>query len=294
MTTNSYTSSISHSNTTNFRIWGLALSNALTAIGFIKSADTGQINWATVNRPGVGASAGYEIRYLNDSLHASAPIYVKLEFSTGLGGAAYPNMFITVGTGTNGSGTITGVIMPRTENIGGYYALDSTVSSYQTHCCMVDGCAWFVLKADSKSSAYPVAFFSVHRTEDSSGTPTAQGAVVYMNYLGAYAYVWAYEFTTGFNYTYASIQSSYTFMPGDLWTLGTIHAGVPGDYQVARHYCAMPLVTPISTIVSMSQTDGVALGATFDCRVLGVYDRTYISLGNNGSQTPETFALIWE
>ena len=43
-----FTAVSSSANTTNFRLWGGGLSGAITTAGFIKTADTGQVDWATV------------------------------------------------------------------------------------------------------------------------------------------------------------------------------------------------------------------------------------------------------
>jgi hypothetical protein len=92
-----------------FRAWGSGISAALAAAGLVNTADTGQINWATVVLPGAGAAAGYEIWRFSDALQASAPVFIKLEYgSSGLinGTHSAPQMWITVGTATDGAGTI--------------------------------------------------------------------------------------------------------------------------------------------------------------------------------------------
>jgi hypothetical protein len=297
MATNNYTTLISHAATANFRAWGLAFSNALTAVGFIKSADTGQINWASVNKSGsTDTAAGYEIRYLNDSLHGTAPIYVKIEYGNGVV-HTYPSIWITVGTGSNGSGTITGIFVARVQCYSSQFVLDSTVLAKQTYACMVEGCVWFALKCNVVFTSGAVSGLVIHRTVDSSGTPTAQGVVVYVATVTVCPSVTTYEFTTGYTWSSTDVGifgcNAYAFMPGLLGTSGTIHAGVPGDYQVARHYCAMPLIQPLSNVVSLSSTDGLTLGTTFTCTTLGVTPKTFIVLENNMSWR-DYFGLIWE
>lgn len=91
----------------NFRLWGGGISAALTTLGFTKTADTGQIDWTTVAAPvAVNTSQGYEIRQFTDSLQATRPIVFKIEYGSA-STVATPQMWATVGTASNGSGTIT-------------------------------------------------------------------------------------------------------------------------------------------------------------------------------------------
>lgn len=300
MTTSTNTSAISHAATANFRVWGTQLSGMLDTIGFIKSADTGQIDWATVTRPGVNTSGGYEIRYMNDSLHGTAPIYVKLEYGTGAA-ADYPGMWVTIGTGSNGSGTITGILLVREAMQGDGFALDTTVGTKVSYACMARGCVWFAYKTENRNSTlYPVFVMSIERTKDDAGAISADGFVYYrgVNGYGAYS-GWADFFMFSGGYT-ASTNSSlvifggqYAFMPYNLGALATIVAGVPGDYQIARHYHTNPQIRPLLCTVSLSPGDAITKGTTFTATVLGVTASTYICTGRAFSYY-DYFGMIWE
>ncbi|MCB1713466.1 MAG: hypothetical protein KDH96_13660, partial [Candidatus Riesia sp.] len=61
-----------------FRDWGSKLSAAIQAVGLVKTGDTGQINWSTVT-VGTGIR-GYEIFRFNDSLQATTPVFIKIEY----------------------------------------------------------------------------------------------------------------------------------------------------------------------------------------------------------------------
>lgn len=300
MTTSTNTSIISHAATANFRVWGAELSGMLDTIGFTKSSDTGQINWATVTRPGVSTSAGYEIRYLNDSLNGTAPIRVKLEYGTGTS-AAYPNMWITIGTGSDGSGTITGILLAREEMQGAGFALDSTVATKVSYACMARGCAWFAYKTENRNGTlYPAFVMSIERTKDDAGAITADGFVYHRGPLGLGASAsWADFFMFSGGYTASTSPSlsyfggQYAFMPYGLGALSTIVAGVPGDYQIARHYHTNPEIRPLLCTVSLSPGDSISKGTTFSATVLGVTASTYISVGTAFSYY-DHFGMIWE
>lgn len=294
MTTDTYTSAIEHTSDPTFRAWGLDLSTSLDTIGFTRSADTGQIDWTTVTRPGTNTAGGYEIRYLNDSLHGTAPIYVKLEYGTG-SNAAYPALWITVGTGSNGSGTITGTVFAREACRSQSVALGSTVTAYPSYACLTEGAVWFVCKSNVRTYAFGWAIF---RTVDSAGDPDARGVVLYRgpnNNAGYAAQASVYVFATA--YAKSSTDQlqlyggNYSSMPYGL--TATVVSGVPGSFQATRHYTVLPTIVPLMQIVSLSNTDGVSLGTTFDATTVGATQHVFISLGGLFSLY-DTFGLIWE
>ena len=98
-----------------FRALASFVSDNLTAGGLPKTADTGQINLATVTRPAVNTSGGYEIRRFDDALQATKPVFFKIEYGTGAGSPGTGISFwLTIGTGSDGAGNITGTFFTRT------------------------------------------------------------------------------------------------------------------------------------------------------------------------------------
>lgn len=71
-----------------------------------KTSDTGQINWATVTAQNANADdyRGYEIRKSNDGLK---DVYLKIEYGSGYGWFSW-SLKLTVGSGSDGAGTLTG------------------------------------------------------------------------------------------------------------------------------------------------------------------------------------------
>lgn len=112
------TASIARSYTTDaeFRSVIAAFRQAFSDQGLVRTSDTGQIDPTTVVRPGtINTAAGYEIWRFNDALQATSPIFIKLEHGVGPSSTT-PSWWITVGTGTDGAGTITGVIVAREQH----------------------------------------------------------------------------------------------------------------------------------------------------------------------------------
>jgi hypothetical protein len=95
---------------TRFQTWTGWVSSSLTSLGWAKTSDTGQINTSTVLAPtAADSSQGYEIRTSNDSFD---DIYLKLEYGSGQN--TYSKGFwVTLGTGSDGSGNLTGVYFGR-------------------------------------------------------------------------------------------------------------------------------------------------------------------------------------
>ena len=153
-----------------FRAWGKAISDSLQAVGIVKTADSGQINWATVAAPtAINTQMGYEIYRFNDTLQSAAPVFIKLAFGSGAN-SSNPTLWISVGTGSNGSGTITGEILPEQQN----YASSSATAT--TH--YVSGSSnSFVIAIQGTSSSYHIVL-TVERTHDSSGSDTSNGVMV--------------------------------------------------------------------------------------------------------------------
>jgi hypothetical protein len=85
-----------------------AIEAAYLASGFWEVApDTGQLDLATMVRPAINVFGGYRMYRAKDPLQASKPLYMKLSF--GLAGALdRPKLERSLGTGSNGSGTLTG------------------------------------------------------------------------------------------------------------------------------------------------------------------------------------------
>jgi hypothetical protein len=109
MTTSTFSAAPTNATDAEFRDWGSKLSDALAAVGMVKTADTGQIDWATVVKPAaISTYQGYEVWRFNDTLQATAPLFLKIEYGSGVSVATRPGLRLQVGKGTNGAGTLTG------------------------------------------------------------------------------------------------------------------------------------------------------------------------------------------
>jgi hypothetical protein len=272
MATQNWLYPIRHDSDADFRGWGADLSAKLAAVGLVKTADTGQINWTTVTRPGVNTYAGYEIwRYPDSS------IFMKWEFGTG-SGAASPGVRVQVGTGSNGAGTLTGTLSAA-NTIFVDRLLASAGTQRQSVMCLSNGFFGFSGYLGAFDTDREGAFFAVSRTTDANGAVTSDGACVYWmaagNTLGAVARHQALNFTTNTART-ATSDGSYGYVPGSL-----TNSLVGADFQAFVNWAAYPAVRPTMGVVTVIRAELAApVYTTFQTAVVGSTQRTYISLGN--------------
>lgn len=170
----SFTAKAASSTDALLRDWGSKLSAAIQSVGLVKTGDTGQINWSTVTT-GAGIR-GYEIFRFNDTLQASAPIFIKIEYGNPTGSALV--MFrTTVGKGTDGAGNITDVLHSSLANNN---SSQNTTTDYVSYVSSGDGSMLNIaLFPDWDASFSPMLKFSLDRSRDAGGNPTATGTFCY-------------------------------------------------------------------------------------------------------------------
>lgn len=292
MTTASTNTTFDHSSDAAFRVWGLEMSTQFTNIGLLKTADTGQIDWVTVNRPGgANTSGGYEIRVFADTLQSTKPVYVKIEYGTG--SATYPQVWVTVAVGSNGAGTLTGITTSRVT-IGLNAAISSNVIQYQSRFCYKDGHVGMEWKRGSTANTLkPYGYFTITRTVDNNGAWTGDGVhFVYMNTSTAQMKQETINFTTStVDTSQAGFNTSYAFSGG--LTTATMVGFNP---QCFIHEHNLPLRRPsigsCSFLVSETTPDGYSSFA-----LVGSTPRTYLVTSMKYGlydKTEAYHAFLWE
>jgi len=182
MTTYSTNTRIRHDSDANFREWMNEFHTALTTVGAVQTADTGQINMATATRAGVNSDAGYSIYYMNDSLHGTAPVYFKLYWGTAAA-TDRARLRLEIGTGSNGTGSITGGdASVRTISSNSSSSL-STDTTYPLYACMARGALWIASKIGRPSASYAYMGFGIFRNCDATGAADSTG--IFCMYHGA-------------------------------------------------------------------------------------------------------------
>lgn len=139
-------------------------------LGWVQTADTGQIDLSTATKSGsANTASGYEIWRMDDTLQSTKPVYLKIEYGTSSLATAF-SVWITLGTGTDGAGTLSGVVQTRIQ-VGAVSALSAAGVSYGA----ADD-AWVTVCTNSTSAA--ALWFSIERTKDNTGADTGTGLIL--------------------------------------------------------------------------------------------------------------------
>lgn len=173
---------IDHTTDAGFQAWYGELKTLLfTTLGLTQTADTGQIGAAAV-RPGTNTAAGYVIGRFNDTAQATSPIFFKLEFGTG-SSAANPALWITIGTGSNGTGTLTGTVGTRVAS-SNFGAVSSTITPCITAGCYNAAVGFLGLqwKINGQGTATAgLGGFYIFRSADNTGVVTTDSVMLLAN-----------------------------------------------------------------------------------------------------------------
>lgn len=175
------------------RAWGSSFNAALKEAGATQASDSGQIDWTTQTYPAASDTVlGYEIWRLADTLQSTAPVYLRLEWVTGVVGSIGKFKWnIKVGQATNGAGTLVG---PTTSSVtvspGTYYGANSR------HYASCSSNRIAVSTGNLRSDTNENVGFSLERTHSTVGTDTAEGILVII-FSGGYTFQQFYLFESG-------------------------------------------------------------------------------------------------
>lgn len=283
MTTASWSNSMAHTDDATFRAWGSQISSYLATVGFVQTADTGQINWTTATRPATNTYAGYEIWRFDDSLQGTAPIFFKLEYGTAAS-AAVPLMRMTVGTETDGAGTLSGVTASA-RAIGPSASI--VAGSFNCYACHTEGVGFLIFRAD-EGAGWARFFFAIARTWDSAGAITNHGAVVMWHGTGTTSTTAAGAQALRF----ASPAQAYTFAgqtSGDASNFFNLpgtetDTSVGGDTQTTCAIGAFPEFKPVGGL-GVAMLSELPLGSTATITYIGSTPHTYIQVGVGTGRT---------
>lgn len=304
MTTATTVTAISQTSDANFRTWVAEVITNLLAIGLTQTGDTGQINTTTVTRAAVNqTAAGYVVFRFNDTLQSTAPIFFKLEFGSGATQPTDPAMWITVGTGSNGTGTITGVTSGRCPagfNITPLSLINPYVSRFCYGAGASQGIAWMCFKQNSgAATGAPQGFFVIARSTNSAGACTADGYLLLTNgaagangVLNSLQTATCYSYNTG---TLSNTSTSWTYNP-----YGQLSTNLNGNLQLFPVWHLQPTVSVLATMATALIAD-VPNGVQVSGQALvGATTHTFIMLGqfsngaNLGGVAGGGAILLWE
>lgn len=322
-----YTSglAVAAGNDAGFRAWGYELTYNMALAGIIQTDDTGQIDWTTVTFPGTNTTAaGYTIHRFNDVLQANTPIYFKMEYGRG-SAASNPAMWVTVGSGTDGAGTITGTIFARrlmtpNNNAG---LIDYPLPTFINVSDGFVGIAWKCDAAAAPTSNISLSMnggLFLMRSTDETGNATQTGMTILVHNVGggnALQQEAARLVGTTANYgpndcNGVVISQGWPDGPdngGEVPAAGVGGSGrsyqdADGDYRTATRvypiWTMTPIVTPLLHVCAVIPSD-YPIGTVFYANMKGTgRKRRYITVGGRASPsiangfTRACLAMLWE
>lgn len=269
MTTITYTTVFDHSSDATFRAWGAEFDTKLALTGMVQTADTGQIDWVTVTRPGTSSVGGYTVWRFADS-----SLYLKLEYGTGTS-TDIPQMWVTVGTGSNGSGTITGQTSTRSIWTA-QKTIASAVTTYTTYMCHVADALSIDWKSDSNTSLYPMGVLLVGKTVDGAGAASSTGFGVMRIGSGSGVLNFQSVRTAATAATYTDGQN-FALMPGN-----PSSSLIGADVQAFQIWNNVPNVQPWPWGCVYLGAEITKLN-TFSVAMVAAVSHTYLAIGKTAT-----------
>lgn len=155
-----------------YRAWIQAMHDAILAVGWVQTADTGQLSIATASWPGTANTASGYLMYASDD--GLDPIYLKIEPGRG-SSTNFIEAWTTLGVGgTDGAGAITTVLAERLN------MLSQAATANPSACWATAGDGYFHLVATGVSVQFAI-HVERHRV---SGAPTDQGLAIFRKPFG--------------------------------------------------------------------------------------------------------------
>lgn len=276
--------------TTKFRAFLLGFKNTLLNSGWAQTSDTGQMDETTVDWPAAQTSTiGSQLFYLDDTMHATYPIIMKLSF--GRSANSKVTMLMTFGYTTDGASTFTGwSTQAFTLSSGG--SNDST--SAATGIAMGsygEGYAWVTFGRSQWGLALDSLFIHVVREFDENGelvTTNGNWALVFQGVGNTRPYCYSVNREMALYF--------YDTNPTLAIPFSTTQSGTADETELWKWPMKFPQVRPLATLYTYMAGD-IQTDSPFKASVSGV-ERTYLPSGQAKASyqysASHMFALVWE
>ncbi len=268
-----------------------------TSSGWAVASDTGQLDEATATMPAISTYAAPRLYYLDDSLHSTYPIYMKIEYGAGTT-QTWSLTRVSFGVATTGAGSLTGPLttssiqlVPASTASSSDAAILATAPAYGSY---GDGYSNVVLGDQvygSGGNATP--FISVSREFDQT-----TGALVSNGNFAVITAGTAASLSTGISTAY-SWDRNYNQRLGGGATRYVYPAWLTSDpgstIELFVNYVRLPQVAKLHTTVTFAEADS-EYNQTFTATVLGSTPRTYRTIPARAPSNLSGFslAMLWD
>ena len=248
---------------------------------------SGQINTSTVTRPsGASTSAGYTIWQFNDALQSTRPIYIKLEFGTGVSQSS-PLMWLSTSTGTDGAGTLSATGLTTRYAIVNPNGVNSTTTQYYSRFCYNStygflGMSWKIGALYSSANDNMGAMI-VGRSNDASGVVTGDAVFTLTggatNSTLAYGSVQVYSWLTSTVYPTSGTSTPIAMNGWAIWPFSpTATNNAAGNFQVTPGLIFTPNIQ-FTTLMGLCKMSEINLNASFSTALIGSTSLNYLNIG---------------
>lgn len=266
---------VDHTSDAGFRTWTAEIIAQFLGVGLTQTTDTGQINTGTATRPATSTFSQYVIFKFNDTLQATAPIFIKLEFGT-TSTATTPSMIITIATGSNGAGTLTGVIGTRVIINGNGYTNNSAIP-YLTRFVYNPtlgfcGMSW---KIGNSGAGLAYAGFYIFRSNDNTGAATGDAVMLLTNSNNTSS-----SNTNGYMQALSYLTSS-VYGPSKDWgmmVMGLTSTAYASGVQVTIIFEMTPVIQ-VTAFMCLALLIDIPLHSTFSLAIVGSSPLTFLQVG---------------
>lgn len=273
------------------------------AVGWVQHTDTGQLDTTGFTWPGTTAtSIGYLILRPDDVQQANMPLFLKLGLSSG---ATTDRLQITaqVGTGTNGSGTLTGQLTTGGNNVIRPNSSPSAGAMRDSYMSSGEGYLhWAFNIGGADAQGILGAILVIERTRNNSFTPTADGAVLFIQSRGGNSTMQLLPPSGSVPTESASASSWQCFInPAAACAVTTVGVNVAvwgGTYLLGAAWttaCAAYRMADIGEL----PVDGLGNPLPFEATHFGQQHKFYplgdTVMGPNGTWTAiDSWAILWD
>lgn len=280
--------------------WIKAIYDGLIAVGLEQTTDTGQLDLSTTSPNAFDASNfdyGYSVFKWTDSYQTTYPIFIKVNYRND-GFYNYRGVLqITVGQGSNGSGTITGTTQTLYLSSSSYAISSTLLPSYISY---KDGNLCIAMTPDNTD--YNIRkYYSIGRLYDNNGI-VKNG--IWMEVIGCFSYAVYYneyiispDRTTVGSWTHSSsiTQNSPCFFPY-MWTsegASTIYTEGSDTYTpIIAPYMQTP--RPRTALTHMYVSSAISTEFTFTRHGVSRTYKPLVLMANPNSNTELGMAMLWE
>lgn len=257
------------------RAWLGECEQMLEDCGLVRTSDTGQLDPSLATWPGSNNTAvGFSVWQFDDDLQGVAPIFLKCTYWRG-DTSNRVSFSIEVGTGSDGSGNLTGLTASIALSSGG----TPGSGDYYSYACHRDGFAGLAFKVNGSTFSgftrgHPA--FIIERFHDNAGAPTSAGAVLIGNAgnNSSASNDAAVRILDFLNSSVRSFNGNMTFVPNQI-----TDSRVGLAPQIFHHWVMLPKMTPL--IGSAACVSGeVAVNQQFELTLVGSAPRNYVCIGH--------------